>query len=222
MFLSKKTKKPSAANNSSKKLSKKQEFSKIKKEYFDQPCAQKSENTSSKDNKTYSDDKFFPPSFAVTANNIQYFPFLFLQDHRKDYTTLAKESTYGQKQVTDLSAKFFSKKNIGIIQKLLINAVYKKTKGKITIGEQDTTEIQRMMMAKYEEFGRDLPYDIDKQIFELDSIVVSQLLGPVLTNIKQQLGYLKDITLPRAVMDRPISTNKSGRKTLPSVMTTFG
>ncbi len=167
------------------------------------------------------DDRFQPPSLNIALNNMEYYPFLFTNDHRQDYFTRSKEATYG-KEVTQLSALFFSKKNIDLIQKLIKNAIRLKSKNKIILTElQDENDLMVIMMAAYHEYGRDLPGNIDKQIFELNSITVQSILPGILTNLKQYMFYVRDIALPRIVLDLPLNVSSKGRRGTPSITTIF-
>lgn len=166
------------------------------------------------------DNKFYPPSLSVTLENLHQFPFLNYQDHRKDYFTRAQESTYG-KEVTEFSSRFFSQKNIKLIQKLIKNAIRIKTKNKISIDDQDENDLIVIMQSAYYEYGRDVPRNINKQLFELNSVVVQSIVPGILTNIKQYLLYIRDISLPRVILDQPQAVNGGGRKQLPSITTLF-
>lgn len=164
---------------------------------------------------------FLPPSMAVTIKNIHHMPFLFLQDHRKDYKTMVNDALGNNDQPTELSRLFFSVKNMNLIQTLLKNAVKYKTKGKVLIEDQDEKDLLVIMRTIYYEYARKLQHSIGKQIFELNSIVVRETLPGILTNVKQYMLYIRDISRPIEPLDRPLNVSNAGRKTLPSVSKTF-
>ena len=44
----------------------------------------------------------------------------------------------------------------------------------------------------------------------------------MITEIKQTYGYIKEINEPIKPIPRPMNVNNAGRKTLPSITTTYG
>ena len=70
------------------------------------------------------------------------------------------------------------------------------------------------------EYSRNLPYNINNQIKNLNYQVVSEILPTVISNIDQKLGYLKDIQTQPIGPPLPINTKKLNR-TLPSTANYF-
>lgn len=169
----------------------------------------------------YLDDDMFPPSMKVSVHNLYQLPFLFLQDHRKDYKTLADTAIHGIHQKNELNYYFFSRENIKRVHKLLREAVLAKTGNRVIIEDQDESDLLVVMRAVYFEYGRNLDCDIRRQIDELDFIVVRETIPGIMSNVKQYLGYIRDITLPLNVPDRPLNVSAAGRRTLPSVTSLF-
>jgi len=120
----------------------------------------------------------------------------------------------------DLENYFFSKENIELINKQLILEVFKKTNGEFKISPQKNEDMIIVMRYTFIEYARHLPYDITKQIRELNCIVVGQILPNVITQITQRKEYLRVISAPREILPLPISESTSNRL-LPSVSTTF-
>ena len=111
---------------------------------------------------------------------------------------------------------FFSNENIEILNKHLILSVYKKSKGKFKISKQSNESLIIVMRYVFIEYARHLPYNVDKQIVELNCKVVSEILPSVITNIRQKIDYLKHIDCPMTPIPLPINT-KNENKELPSV-----
>ena len=111
---------------------------------------------------------------------------------------------------------FFSDENIDTINKHLILSVYKKSKGKFKISKQSTQSLIIVMRYVFIEYARHLPFNVDKQIAELNCRVVSEILPSVITNIRQKIDYLKEIECPMTPIPLPINT-KNENKELPSV-----
>lgn len=72
------------------------------------------------------------------------------------------------------------------------------------------------------EHSRFLPNYTVRQVKRLNKKVVDDALPSLLTNIRQDYGYLKEINKPLSPIPRPINVNSKGRKLLSSVTTTFG
>jgi hypothetical protein len=122
-------------------------------------------------------------------------------------------SECGQGKLEDI---FFSNENIEILNKHLILSVYKKSKGKFKISKQSNESLIIVMRYVFIEYARHLPYNVDKQIVELNCKVVSEILPSVITNIRQKIDYLKHIDCPVIPIPLPINT-KNENKELPSV-----
>ena len=120
----------------------------------------------------------------------------------------------------DLENYFFSNENIELINKKLIMDVFKKTNGEFKISPQKNEDLIIVMRYTFIEYARHLPYDIAKQIRELNCIVIGQILPNVITQITQRKEYLRVISAPREILPHPISESTIN-KLLPSVTTTF-
>jgi hypothetical protein len=120
----------------------------------------------------------------------------------------------------DLEKYFFSDENIDLINKQLIMEVFKKTKGEFKISTQKYEDLIIVMRYTFIEYAKHLPYDIAKQIRELNCIVIGQILPNVITQITQRKEYLRVISAPREILPLPISESTSNRL-LPSTTTTF-
>lgn len=149
-------------------------------------------------------------------------PFLFLQEHHRDYKGKVDEALKGIQCTSELSKLFFSDKNIVRIQKLIRQAVFKKTKGKYRLDvDQNTDDVFVVMRAVYLEHGRFLPNQVVRQVKRMNNLVVDEVVPSIITNIKMYYGYLKDIREPLKPIAHPINVNNAGRKTLPSATKTF-
>ena len=70
------------------------------------------------------------------------------------------------------------------------------------------------MRSVYLQYGRNLNTNIPKQINQLNNIVADELSPRILSNIKQYVKYLKDISEPYKVIDRPKNMSNAGLKSL--------
>jgi hypothetical protein len=166
------------------------------------------------------DLKDFNNSKIKVENN----SFLLLSSHRNDYF-----NEYSEKISNDnpdykgyiLSDLFFSEANIEIVQRFLVLSVYKETNKKYLIPFQNHNSITTVMKYMFNENAKNLPYDITKQINELNTYVVTELKPMIIKNIYRREQYIKDINAPPPINNLPINVNSAGNKTLPSYSSTF-
>jgi len=124
---------------------------------------------------------------------------------------------------TPVSIIYFSKRNMNRIQKQLRIEVEKYFNGKMKLlVDQDELDLINIMRFIYLEYGKNLPYDYGKQVKELNIRTIKYIVPDMITNIKQQYDYIRDITSPLKPIDRPINVNHAGRQTLPSLTSPYG
>ena len=115
---------------------------------------------------------------------------------------------------TCLAETYFSKDNINIIQEGIINAVYNKSNGKYTIGKQSEDELMIVMRSIYFQYGKNLNFNINDQIKELNTLVIRWCVDEILSNIKQYIEFRKNVsTLPMPLEHAQLPSQK-GTKTL--------
>ena len=115
---------------------------------------------------------------------------------------------------------FFSKQNVYLMQCKIKQSIYNETKGKIILEEDlDESYLLIAMRALYLQEGRFLPDKVDKidhQVKRLNLKVINYIVPDIITNIKQQYFYIKEINSPIKPIDRPINDSVKGRKLLQS------
>lgn len=117
---------------------------------------------------------------------------------------------------------FFSSDNIRRVQKQIKNAIYEKTNQKYKLEEdQDSSDLVVAMRAMYMEQGKYREESPVRQVKQLNKRVVDFVVPDMITEIKQYYGYLKDINEPLKPIDRPMNVCNAGRRTLPSITTTW-
>lgn len=147
-------------------------------------------------------------------------PFLYFQNNKNlnNYQVELKNSLLNQSIEAEnkLSDVFFSLENINIINKSIIITVFNFTKQKFKIPPQSKDDLIIVMAFVYDNYGKNLPYDIVDQVRELNKLVVQNVVPSIITNLQQYIGYLKDASRIPDPIPRPINVNDLG-KTLPSV-----
>lgn len=159
----------------------------------------------------------------LTIQDIYRTPFLFLQEHRKNYKNMAATALKGIQKESELSKLFFSDRNIKRLQKLLRKEVFIRTNGEFRLDiDQDQKDLLIAMRAVYLEHSRFLPGQIVRQVKRLNRKVITETVPGILTEIRQYYGYQKEINKPLTPIERPTNVNAAGRLTLPSITTVWG
>lgn len=159
----------------------------------------------------------------MTIEDIYRTPFLLNQDHHKNYKNMAERAIKGVHCQTELNRLFFSDKNIRRIQKKIKDEIYKRTNGEFKVDvDQEQRDLYIAMRAVYYEYARFLPNQIVRQVKELNRKVVMEVVPGMITEIKQEYGYIKEINKPLSPIARPVNMSGAGRRLLPSLTTTFG
>ena len=120
---------------------------------------------------------------------------------------------------------FFSKENIKRIQRMIKKEILDRTQGKYLLetdqNEADLVIVMRAVLFDANVGGKYLPFKIKHQVKELNRKVVNYLVPDMVSEMKQEYGYIKEINKPLEPIDRPINVSSAGRLNLPSITTTW-
>ena len=159
----------------------------------------------------------------MTIQDIFRTPFLFLQEHHKNYPNAAVTALKGIQTESELSKLFFSDENFKRLQRAIKKAVFVRTGGQFKLEvDQEQKDLLIVMRAVYLEHARFLVNQTVRQVKRLNEKVVSSQIGSIITNIRQYYGYLKEINKPLDPIARPVNMSSRGRRILPSITTTWG
>lgn len=127
---------------------------------------------------------------------------------------------------TILSDCFYSEENIEIINKQLILSVFNDSNKKYKICYQKREDILVVMTFIWENFSRNLDYDITNQIRRLNIMVINEMLPKVLTNLEQHYDYIDNYNKIENnnlnLLDLPINAKLNrGTIELPSMTNSF-
>lgn len=120
----------------------------------------------------------------------------------------------GNFQHSDLSVLYFTQENIDYLQTQIIKRIYEKTSKKHLVGKQSEDELIIVMRSIYFQHSKNMRDRLDQQINILNELVLEYCVDNVLTNLQQYVKYIHDITTDQPLMDKPVSTNIKGDKTL--------
>ena len=112
----------------------------------------------------------------------------------------------------NLNQTFFSPKNVNNIQTAIIDAVYKKSNGEFKIGRQSDKQLNIIMRSIYLQNSKNLPNDIEGQVFDLNKLVLQYCIPNIYSEILQYNGYLKAISTNIVPLDRSINISSKGEK----------
>jgi hypothetical protein len=158
-------------------------------------------------------------NIGPTLNQIQQTPFLFLQEHKNNYKNVAKTALENLHEETDLNRTFFSAENMKRIQKKIKEEIYRRTNGKIVIKvDQDESDLLVAMQATYFAHARHIPGKTIHEVKKLNELTLDEVIPDMITAIKQEHGYLRDINAPLKPIARPMSVNVA-KPILPSITT---
>ena len=150
---------------------------------------------------------------------------------RKDKEELKKQyikNTIKQSEdsITQLAMLFFSDENIEIINKQLVLNIFKATNKKYKIPFQKKDSLLTVMRYVWIQYSKNLDFDLKGQINKLNCIVVYEISPNVITNIQQQIGYIKDVEIREKIKFKvnqlPVNTRVTrGSVELPAMAETM-
>jgi len=105
-----------------------------------------------------------------------------------------------------LSKVFFSKENISIIQNGIRAGVYRMSRGKYLIDNQDSDQLLIIMRSTFIENSQNLPNNITDQVENLNNIIINYCSERVYNEAKGYLRYLKDASTIAPPLTYPTMT----------------
>ena len=120
-------------------------------------------------------------------------------------------SLAGNLERSKLSDNFFSKQNIQIIQNGIRKGVFDRSNGKIVVDNQSEDQIVTVMRSMYLQYSKNLDTDIAKQIYELNSVILSYCINNVYTEAVAYIKYRQDASTMYTPMSAPIYSSRSDK-----------
>ena len=136
--------------------------------------------------------------------------------------SIQKSLLKGIYQPTPLGELFFSQENINRIQKMIKYEVFVRTNGKYKLEiDQNESDVLIVMRDIYITCGKNLPYKVIHQVKELNHRTIEKIIPDMISMIKQDDEYIKQLDKPLDPIPLPVCMSSKGRISLPSVTTTF-
>lgn len=105
-----------------------------------------------------------------------------------------------------LSKVFFSKGNIVIIQRNIIQGVYNNSNGRYQIGYQDEDTIKIIMRSIYLQHSANNNINITAQVEALNKIVCNYCIPQICSEAQGYINYKNDVSNLAVPIRRPVST----------------
>lgn len=105
-----------------------------------------------------------------------------------------------------LSKVFFSKGNIIIVQRKIIQGVYNSSKGRFEIGYQDEDTLKIIMRSVYLQNAANNPNNITEQVEALNQIVADYCIPQICSEAQAYINYKNDVSNLAVPIKRPVST----------------
>ncbi len=152
-------------------------------------------------------------------NDISAYP-LYQEDTLKP-TTIRKQAFTHAVEANLLNQLYLSPENIENVQQRIRYEVYKASNGEHVIGKQSEIELIIIMRSIYLTYGKNLPTHIEKQIKELNDLVLLDVVPKIMSGIAGDLRYLYDASVQPMPLAHPTNMSNKGMKILPSVTSVF-
>jgi Rad3-related DNA helicase len=144
-------------------------------------------------------------------------PFNLAQEHRKVNRNNSRTALGNILDESKLSQIFYGRENIRRIQKKIKREILVRTNGKFKLeADQDEDDLLIAMRAVYFDEAKHLPDNIIRQVKGLNEKTINYIMPDIITNIKQEYDYLRDINKPLKPIMRPTNMN-NGNAQLPSI-----
>jgi hypothetical protein len=180
----------------------------------------------------YSSNDFIPKNPSNLYNNYKqndYVPNNYYwsgyQQNTNNWATegsIQKTMMKGIYEPTPVGELFFSQENIRRLQKMIKYEVFVRTNGKYKLEvDQNETDLLVVMRDVMISCADNTPYKVVHQVKTLNHRVVERIVPDMISMIKQDDDYVKQLDKPIDPIPLPVCMSSRGRLQLPSVTTTF-
>jgi hypothetical protein len=138
------------------------------------------------------------------------------QYQKKSEKEFQNDMLRGNWEENDISRSYFSGENVDRIQNAIRKKVFELSQPKgYVIDNQSVDEIKMIMRAIYYQYSRNLPFDIQGQVMELNGRVVEWSVPHILSAVDQYVYYLNDISHMPVPLSQPMNLSRAGTKSKP-------
>jgi hypothetical protein len=156
-------------------------------------------------------DKYMNGRIVFDGKRIAPFE-LFQGEHQETSRSYSKTTLESTMETTPVSKLFFSKDNRDYIHSKIIDEVFIRTNQQQKIGKQSDVHLTVIMRSVYLQYGKNLFCDIQKQVNDLNKIVIEDCVTRIMSEIEQRLNYNKFISQMPEQMPLPKNPSIKGNK----------
>lgn len=115
---------------------------------------------------------------------------------------------------TKIGSIFFSRRNIDFLHNMIINQVYKLSNKNFIIGKQNELQLEIIMRSVYLQDSKFLDCKLKEQLSDLNKKVIIICSDKIINEIKQYMGYKKDVSSTVMPLEHPKNLSSTGTKVL--------
>ena len=120
---------------------------------------------------------------------------------------------YRLNNVVNAKRRYFSNKNIALLQRRIKRGVYKRSENNHVIVEQDVKILKIIMKSIYLQYAKNLKNDIYKQVKTLNKLVLNYCINNIISNIELYITYKKSVSYNPVPLELPKYISSAGSKT---------
>lgn len=162
---------------------------------------------------------------GLTSNLAKGYHFNRVNQDKNNWETegsIAKSILGNLQATTPVSELFLCMENINRIQKMIKRQIFIETNGEylLSIDQNESDLIIVMRNVLLSDAVND-PYRIVHQVKILNKKVMKRIIPDMITAVKQDDAYIKQLDKPINPIPLPVNVNSRGRKQLPSITSLF-
>jgi hypothetical protein len=123
-----------------------------------------------------------------------------------------RNPTEGLWTQTILSHTFFSQQNIQILQNGIRAGVYNRSNGQYVIAPQDCDSLKIIMRSVFLQHAANQSNNIEKQILELNKIVLDYCIQQIYSEAQGYMKYIDDVSTLVVPIAHPVMANDNDRQ----------
>jgi hypothetical protein len=123
-----------------------------------------------------------------------------------------RNPTEGLWTQTILSQTFFSQQNIQIVQNGIRAGVYNRSNGQYVIAPQDCDSLKIIMRSVFLQHAANQSNNIEKQILELNKIVLDYCIQQIYSEAQGYMKYIDDVSTLVVPIAHPVMANDNDRQ----------
>lgn len=117
---------------------------------------------------------------------------LIQEDPTKCYNDIANDIVKNIQETNPLAQAFFSRDNINHLQSLIIQIIYRRSRGQWIISRQNDNELVVVMRSLYLQKAQHIENDVVGEVADLNKQVLLDVVPKISSKIEQYLGYQRD------------------------------